>query len=129
MDPTFRKTLTPSSASVQQSTNHSPSHTSPHRCEHLKCRLVTLVRWCHGVSERCVIAYRHGDNTSQEESKPQWKEPSTSRAHEVWEPDVLPEWLLLLEFPSAVRAIRAHHVVRPQQQFHHSAGSDKLFQY
>jgi hypothetical protein len=61
LDPTFRRNLTPSSATVKQSTNHSLSHTAPHpqhhRCEHLKCRFITLVRWWNGVSERRVIAY------------------------------------------------------------------------
>ena len=116
MDPTFRNNLTTSSASVKQSTNHSSSHTASHpqhqRCEHLKCRFITLVWWWDGVKESCVIAYRHRDNARQEESKRQWNEPSPSQAHEVWEPDFLPQSLQLLQFPSAVRAIRAHHVVR-----------------
>jgi len=56
-------------------------------------------------SERCAIAYPHSNNASQEESKRQCNEPSTSQAREVLDPDVLPEWLQLLEFPSAVRAI------------------------
>lgn len=131
MESTFRRNLTTSSASVKQSTKHSPSHTTPHpqhhRCEHLKCRFITLVRWWHGVRERCVTAYSHSDIASRQDGKRHWNEPPPSQAHEVWEPDFLPEWLQLLEFPSAVRAIRAHHVARSQQYSHHSAGSDKLF--
>ena len=69
--------------------------------------------WWHGLSQHRVIVYRHSDNGEQ--ATLEQCTSSTEDTRDLGARMKNNRWLQLLEFPSALLAIRANYVVQQQR--------------